>query len=407
VKTGLIGSPITFAATGYDNNFPIIDDVPDWRAVEGDYISFTINASDADSDPLVYSASNQGGSLPAGAVFDVQTRTFSWQTDIFSAGLYELSFFARDNKGGVDEELVVIEVKNRNQPPQIMRRIPSSPGYPLPDTVVSNTGGSFPMRVIATDPDGDILSYRWYRNGVFTGVFTDSYEFTYSPVTQVEFHGIEVLVFDQNDTSRVSFAIKVPVELSNFSAMVLQDQRVQLNWKTAFEQDNAGFNVLRGRTESGPYQKVTAQLIPARRDGDYTFVDDKVEAGGKYYYKLESVDRNGQVTVFGPVRIEIALPKNFVLDQNYPNPFSARAAFGLSKTHIRFELPKAVSVQLAIYNTLGQEVRRLVNEKRPAGYYTVLWDGRDKNGRPLPSGIYHYRLQAGDFTATKKLMMVK
>jgi hypothetical protein len=109
--------------------------------------------------------------------------------------------------------------------------------------------------------------------------------------------------------------------------------------------------------------------------------------------------------VFGPVVIEVALPKRFELSQNYPNPFG-RSPFN-PRTTIRFELPQATLVTLAVYNTLGQEVRRLAHGRRQAGYYTVVWDGRDNDGRPLPSGIYHYRLQAGDFIATKKLVLAK
>jgi hypothetical protein len=178
-----------------------------------------------------------------------------------------------------------------------------------------------------------------------------------------------------------------------------------LNWRTASEQDNAGFNVLRSSAERGKYEKINDKLIPARRDGDYQFVDDKVDAGGKYYYKLESLDRDGQVQLHGPIQIAVALPQAFVLNQNYPNPFNP-------STHIRFELPKAAVVTLSVYNSLGQEVRRLVNGQKPAGYHTIVWNGKDQNGRPAPSGVYHYRLQAegasgASFVATKKMVLAK
>jgi len=66
-----------------------------------------------------------------------------------------------------------------------------------------------------------------------------------------------------------------------------------------------------------------------------------------------------------------------------------------------------VKVSLVIYNMLGQEVRKLVDAQQPAGYHTAIWDGRDNAGRSLPTGVYHYRLQAGSFTVTKKMLMAK
>jgi len=90
-----------------------------------------------------------------------------------------------------------------------------------------------------------------------------------------------------------------------------------------------------------------------------------------------------------------ALSAKFVLAQNYPNPFNP-------STTIQFNLPKASSVVLKVYDLLGQEIETLINEKRPAGKYQVRWTAND-----LPSGIYFYRLQAGEFVETKKLILQK
>jgi len=397
-KSGLVGSPVAFNATAVDNNLPVFADVPNVQVVENEVIRFTVGASDDDGEAITYQARN----LPSGASFDVLTREFAWQTDLNSAGRFEPGFIARDSKGGIDEEIVTLDIANRNRSPFINRHIPALHNGAVADTVIKNpgAGGSFTMRIYAIDPDGDLLSYRWYRDGVFTGEFTSNYEFTYSSVTQTTFSGIDLFVFDREDTIHTSWSIKVPVELSSFSATVVENQRVLLNWKTASEQDNAGFNVLRGRTESGKYEKINDKLIPPRRDGEYDFADENVEAGGKYYYKLESLDRNGQVQLHGPIQIVMALPQSFTLNQNYPNPFNP-------STHIRFELPKGALVTLSVYNSLGQEVRRLVSGQKPAGYHTIVWNGNDQQGRPAPSGIYHYRLQAGDYVATKKMVLAK
>jgi hypothetical protein len=391
---------IVFKATGFDNNFPVFEDVPDRRVTKGDKIEFVVLASDPDGDPLTFGAKN----LPPAASFDsLGSRLFRWETGASVAGRYEISFIVRDNKGGSDEELVVIDVKNRNSRPIIESRLPVGQGIPSRADTVIGKNTALQMRVTARDPDGDLLNYRWFLNGKFAGSATNTYLFT----NQDPFSTVTVLVFDQEDTSSTSWIIKVPVQLSGFSAVVENSisqggsgRIVRLEWKTAEEINNAGFNILRSRSSAGRYEKINPQLIPGRRDGQYVFVDEKVEAGGRYYYKLEDIDHTGQITLHGPVSVEIAAPQEFVLQQNYPNPFNPT-------TQIRYELPKAGHVVLSIFNSLGQEVRRLVDREQPAGYHLVTWNGRDQNGKPVPSGVYHYRLQVGGFISTRKMTMAK
>ena len=94
------------------------------------------------------------------------------------------------------------------------------------------------------------------------------------------------------------------------------------------------------------------------------------------------------------------LPDQFNLDQNMPNPFNPSTVIG-------YNLPEAGLVRLAIYNLLGQEVRVLVNERRDAGSFSATWDGADALGRRVASGIYLYRIQAGSFSATKRMLLLK
>ena len=94
------------------------------------------------------------------------------------------------------------------------------------------------------------------------------------------------------------------------------------------------------------------------------------------------------------------LPDRFSLEQNMPNPFNPSTA-------ISYQLPEAGTVRLAIYNLIGQEVRVLVNERRNAGTFTATWDGTDALGRRVASGIYLYRIQAGSFSATKRMLLLK
>jgi hypothetical protein len=105
-----------------------------------------------------------------------------------------------------------------------------------------------------------------------------------------------------------------------------------------------------------------------------------------------------------------APPEGFLLAQNYPNPFwneaTSRSA-GNPSTIIQYEIPQAAQVQLAIYNLLGEKIRTLVDAKESAGLKQVTWDGRDGLGQRVASGVYLYRLEAGEFTMTRRLVLMK
>ena len=92
---------------------------------------------------------------------------------------------------------------------------------------------------------------------------------------------------------------------------------------------------------------------------------------------------------------ELLLPIEFELSNNYPNPFNP-------VTSIRYSLPKSEKVSLIVYNLNGKEVARLVNENQQAGNHSIKWDASD-----VASGIYFYRLQAGDFVQTRKMVLLK
>ena len=90
----------------------------------------------------------------------------------------------------------------------------------------------------------------------------------------------------------------------------------------------------------------------------------------------------------------------FGVEQNYPNPFNPDTA-------IPYQLPEAGEVSLIVYNTLGQQVKVLMNERQEAGYYRAVWDGKDRLGRQVASGIYLVRLEAGTFTQVRKMVLLK
>jgi hypothetical protein len=107
---------------------------------------------------------------------------------------------------------------------------------------------------------------------------------------------------------------------------------------------------------------------------------------------------------FNPVELagkqEQVLPTEFTLSQNYPNPFNPT-------TTISYALPADAFVKLTVYNILGQKVKTLVDEHQTAGYRQVIWDGKSDRGQEVSSGIYFYQIQAGSFTKTAKMSLLK
>nr|NIR25862.1 T9SS type A sorting domain-containing protein [Gammaproteobacteria bacterium]NIW70634.1 T9SS type A sorting domain-containing protein [candidate division KSB1 bacterium] len=115
----------------------------------------------------------------------------------------------------------------------------------------------------------------------------------------------------------------------------------------------------------------------------------RVATHGNGAYERDLLEPSVGISRHGPQITE------FRLDQNYPNPFNPT-------TKIRFGLPQATKVRLEVCNLIGQRVAVLVDEQKPAGFHEVNFDGRD-----MASGMYFYRIQTAEFTATKKMLMMK
>lgn len=97
---------------------------------------------------------------------------------------------------------------------------------------------------------------------------------------------------------------------------------------------------------------------------------------------------------------EILAPSEFILHRNYPNPFNPM-------TRISYELPQPAKAVIKVLNLMGQEVRTLVAQDMPAGYFEVFWNGRDNAGHRVSSGVYLYQMQAGNFAQTKRMLLLQ
>lgn len=135
------------------------------------------------------------------------------------------------------------------------------------------------------------------------------------------------------------------------------------------------------------------------RDGDYWIgIMQQPGVGKDYIVKIRGFYR----PPFGVEEIPtpIGMPSEFALAQSYPNPAKGNAV-------IRFALPRDTKVMLNIYNISGQKIRTLVSGEEKAGFKSVTWDGRTDSGAKVPAGIYFYRIEAGGFTATRKVVVIR
>lgn len=115
---------------------------------------------------------------------------------------------------------------------------------------------------------------------------------------------------------------------------------------------------------------------------------------------LAGASLGGVVVALGTDESDPVVPREFGLNQNYPNPFNPI-------TQISFRIASPTNVSLRIYNVLGQEVKSLFHGDLPAGNYSLVWDGSDNEGRPAATGVYLYRLEAGEFSEVKKMLLLK
>lgn len=190
--------------------------------------------------------------------------------------------------------------------------------------------------------------------------------------------------------------LPVSVAISEFDARATSSG-VELRAKFFSTLGDASFVVVyRADGGSGYFQGIASMNAP--RDGDFVFVDETALPGQSYSYKISVIDGDGEF--FSPTA-DVKLPNARIeLSQNTPNPFNPT-------TTIRYTLPASERVGLAIYGANGALVRMLVDDVRARGTHDITWDGRDSAGNPVGSGVYFYRLKAGKFTESRKMVLLK
>jgi len=200
----------------------------------------------------------------------------------------------------------------------------------------------------------------------------------------------------------------LPVELTSFTAKVIGG-KVNLNWSTATEVNNFGFEI--ERSLSSHSSSLNGHSLPntwevvgfvsgagnsnSVKEYSYTDLSLNLDLNLNLRYRLKQIDNDGSFAYSKEVEVLNSKPSTYQLSQNFPNPFNP-------STVISYQLPVSSQVSLKVYDVLGNEVASLVNLQQEAGSYNVTLDAST-----LASGTYIYRLIAGDFVSTKKLVVLK
>lgn len=194
-----------------------------------------------------------------------------------------------------------------------------------------------------------------------------------------------------------NFAVQVvnavPVELTSFVAKS-NGNSVLLSWETATELNNDRFEVQRSEGSGWSTVATVKGNGTTTAKSIYNFTDKNLNAGN-YSYRLKQIDFSGQFEYSQTVEVEISAVNSYALMQNYPNPFNP-------ETVINFAVPAESMVKISVYNSLGEIVSTLVNQQMTAGNHQVKFDASK-----LSSGLYFYKMVAGEVTITRKMVLSK
>ena len=270
--------------------------------------------------------------------------------------------------------------------------------FPFSTTMLYNIAFRSDSEYVVVGYSGGVF-HTTNDGGTWTQINVGLLNVVQSQVIGAAFIGSDTVIVGGNGSSVVKIALEpiVPVELSSFSASVNSDN-ILLNWTTATELNNRGFEVERKTTSTNDWDVLG--YVEGRgtttEPKTYSYQDYDVKSGRSYSYRIKQIDYNGNFTYYNLAQtIEFGSPVKFELSQNYPNPFNPA-------TVISFSLPQKSNVTVKIYDILGNEVRTLINETKDAGKHSVNF-----NATSLSSGVYFYSIKAGNFTETKKMTLIK
>ncbi len=218
-----------------------------------------------------------------------------------------------------------------------------------------------------------------------------------------------IVIAQDQTTTGIRFNLTQCMVPDSLTASETFENRVEVRWHAVVNPRLTGYNIYRSRWQSGEYTKLNSSPISGT-----LYTDSAVPDTGLYWYSVKAIYTDsswsgesfasnsdcGRLFSSQGIAEGRLIPETFSLSQNYPNPFNPT-------TTISFGLPKDSQVKVEVYNLLGQKVKVLFNGLAKAGYKSLIWDGKDNAGKPVSSGVYFYRIDAGSYHDSKKMMMLK
>ncbi len=309
--------------------------------------------------------------------------------------------------------------------------LPESPTIISVDDIPDDQGGQIRVSFARSKYDGydesqEITSYSIWRHiegenwdgiGMFNAVQDSIYNFVAPTLCdssgegvcwssfKVSAHTSDAEVYYFSDSLGGYSVDNIAPGIPGNLLAVRFDGGVQLSWSGVSESDFQYFAIYRS-TQSGfnPDTMDTHNYTTI----DTVLMDNDLEEPGTYYYRISAFDYAGNESEYSEqvsativsIASEIELPTEYVLDQNFPNPFNP-------STTIRYGLPGDSEVSLTIYDIRGNTVRTINSGSQVAGWYERIWNGMDDSGVPVSTGLYLTRLHAGSYSKVIKMLYLK
>lgn len=361
-----------------------------------------------------------GTQIPVSSALDIELET-TISTSGISRGIHSLFIRAKYVGGAWGfpiKKMVLIDKSNPKSVSEIVAAeyfFNTDPGFAsaTPINIVAGTDIEATFSIPSTNlPIGDqVLYIRVQDSDGVWGLYSTT-AFALSEVATLAFESSDTLQY-YTDTGDLTFvgdlSISSSTEITADSAIfsivdgfVLEDDSLGIEDEGSLDvEEGEGWIKLSGGGTLEEYQSALQTIFYTRKQGS-VYSDTLKELSLHVYsgsFSSESIQKYIQIlevdSMGTDVENEFELPIEFSLEQNYPNPFNP-------STNINFALPKTSEVSLVVYNLLGQQVANLVNGNLKAGNHSIRF-----NASALSSGIYIYRIQAGNFVQTKKMMLIK
>ncbi len=383
-----------------ENRPPLFAGVDDASVTEGDTLALEVEASDPDGDDVALTTID----LPQGATFTdlgAGRGSLVFRPDYEQAGEIPVSIAASD--GFLSDTLqFTIVVGEANRPP----RFAESSNPTDPET---REGSTLILDIFASDPDGTVPSIRAMtlpENATFTDSEDGSGRFVFSPdYEQAGDHIVSWVTTDGELADSLTLIVKVqegnraPV-VAPVDSQVVAEGTILAMRVEAYDPDGSVPSIVAENLVEN-----AAFVDSGNGAGLLTFAPGYLQSGSYEILLIASDSESAESLTVKVIVTDADLPRTFKMIGNHPNPFNAATNFSFVLGAADGGAPIPVSVK--VYNVRGAEVATLVRESLPPGPHTFLWNGLDRTGEPVVSGMYIFVLQAAGRSESKKALLVR